>query len=265
MASKKPAGINNQSTRTTRDEYLEQEQHQHQHQPKVQNALKIKLDHLSTFSALTPNQEKFFEIYGGGGYFIGLFGSPGVGKSFLALYRAIEEVLTKDNPFKEVVIVRQTVQTREIGHLPGTLEEKQEIFEMPYKEICTTLFGRKDAYDRLKEQGYIRFISTTAIRGISVDDAIILVDESQNCGWGELSTVIQRVGSRSKTIFCGDRFQNDLTKSKNDVSGLATFLDVARSMPSYQEVIFTPKDIVRSQLVREFIIACETNGLLPGN
>jgi DNA replication protein DnaC len=64
------------------------------------------LDHLSTFSALTPNQEKFFEIYRGGGYFIGLFGSPGVGKSFLALYRAIEEVLTKDNPFKEVVIIR---------------------------------------------------------------------------------------------------------------------------------------------------------------
>lgn len=241
------------------------ENNTHTHQPKVQNQLKVRIDHLSTFQALTDNQEKFFDIYRGGGYFIGLFGQPGVGKQFLALYRAIEEVLSKDNPFKEVVIVRQTVQTREIGHLPGDLEAKQEIFEMPYKEICTTLFGRKDAYERLKEQGYIRFISTTAIRGIQVDDAIIILDEQQNCGWGELSTVIQRVGSRSKIILCGDRFQQDLTKSKNDTSGLATFLDVARSMTQYQEVVFTPDDIVRSSLVREFILACKNKGLMPSN
>jgi predicted ribonuclease YlaK len=250
---------------TSRQEVIDNDSYKHTHQPVVSNGLKIKLDNLKTFSPLTDNQAKFFEIYLGGGYFTFLLGSPGVGKTFLALYKSLEEVLRKDNPFKEVVIVRSTVQTRDVGFLPGSLEEKQEIFEMPYKEICTTLFGRNDAYQRLKEQGVIRFISTTAIRGISVDDAIIVVDESQNMTWAELSTIISRVGHRSKIIFCGDKFQNDLVKSKNDQSGLSGFLEVAKSMSAYQEVVFTPDDIVRSSLVRDFIIACQDKGLLPGH
>ncbi len=117
------------------------------------------------------------EMYKGGAYFMGLFGSPGVGKTFLALYKALEEVLDKSNSFKQVVVVRSLVQLRDVGFLPGDLNEKQEIYELPYKEISATLFGRNDAWDRLKEQGHVRFISTTAIRGISIDDAIIIVDE----------------------------------------------------------------------------------------
>jgi phosphate starvation-inducible PhoH-like protein len=246
-----------------REELEQQDPHKHKHQP-INNGLKIKLDHLKTFEPLTENQALFFDMYRGGGYFMGLFGSPGVGKTFLAMYKALEEVLSKDNSFKQIVVVRSVVPTRDVGFLPGTLEEKQEIYEMPYKEICQTLFGRPDAWDRLKEQGHARFISTTAIRGISIDDAIILVDESQNCTWGELSTVMGRVGHRSKIIFSGDKFQNDLTK-KHDQSGLSTFLGVARSMSEYQEVIFSPDDIVRSSLVKNFIIACAKNDLLPAN
>lgn len=248
----------------TREEVIEQDDRRHQHQP-VSNALKIKLDHLKTFEPLTDNQAKFFEMYRGGGYFIGLFGSPGVGKTFLALYRAIEEVLNKDNPFKQVVVVRSLVNTRDAGFLPGTLEDKQEIYEMPYKEIATTLFGRSDAWDRLKEQGYARFISTTAIRGISIDDAIIIVDECQSMTFHELSTVISRTGHRSKIIFAGDRFQNDLIYKKNDQSGLELFLEIVRTMHDYQQVVFTSDDIVRSSLVRNFIIACEKKGIIPTN
>lgn len=231
-----------------------------QHQPKVLNALKIKIDHLKYFDALTDNQKLFFEMYRGGGYFIGLFGSPGVGKTFLALYRAIEEVLMKDNPFKQVVVVRSLVQLREIGHLPGDLEEKQEIYELPYKEICTTLFGRSDAWDRLKEQSHVRFLSTTAIRGISIDDSIIIVDECQNLNWSEVNTIMSRVGHRSKIIFCGDFKQTDLIKSNKDTSAFHEFRKVAQDMSAFQEVYFTPDDIVRSSLVRDWIISCEKNG-----
>jgi phosphate starvation-inducible protein PhoH and related proteins len=229
------------------------------------NALKLKIDHLKGFEPLTNNQAKFFEMYRGGGYFIALLGSPGTGKSFVAAYKALEEVMDKTNPFKQLVIVRSAVQTRDVGFLPGNMDEKSELYEMPYMEICTTLFGRSDAYQRLKEQGYIRFITTTAIRGISIDDAVILVDESQSMTWHELSTVLTRVGHRSKIIFCGDKGQNDLIKSKHDQSGLSQFLDVARTMKAYQEIIFTPDDIVRSSLVRDFIIACDKLGLIPGN
>jgi predicted ribonuclease YlaK len=247
-----------------REEIIEADQYSAEKIQPISNALKIKLDHLKSFEPLTDNQRLFFDMYRGGGYFISLLGSPGTGKSFCAAYKALEEVLAKDNPFKQLVIVRSAVQTRDVGYLPGSLEEKSELYEMPYAEICQTLFGRNDAYARLKEQGYVRFITTTAIRGISLDDAVILVDECQSMTWHELSTVLTRVGHRSKIMFCGDKGQNDLIKSKNDQSGLGQFLDVARTMKAYQEVIFTPDDIVRSSLVKDFIIACDKLGLLPG-
>lgn len=229
---------------------------------KQQNTLplKIKLDQLKVFSPLTENQAKFFELYKQGSYFIALLGSAGTGKSFIALYKAIEEVLSKDNPFKQVVIVRSLVQLREIGHLPGDIEEKQEIYELPYKEICSILFGRADAYERLKEQGHIRFLSTTAIRGISIDDSIILVDEMQNMNFAEINTIMGRIGHRSKIIFCGDFKQTDLIKSSKDISAFHDFRKIAASISSYQEIYFTPNDIVRSSLTRDWIIACEKNG-----
>jgi phosphate starvation-inducible PhoH-like protein len=230
-------------------------------QPSVSNSLKIKLDHLKTFDALTENQQKFFDAYKRGDYFIGLFGSPGVGKTFLAMYRGLEEVLDRTNPFKQIVVVRSAVQVRDQGFVPGSLDEKMEIYETPYKEISETLFGRSDAWDRLKEQNHARFISTTAIRGISIDDAIILVDESQSMTFHELSSVISRVGHRSKIIFIGDLKQNDLIKSKNDVSGLKEFLNVARHMDEFSEITFTPDDIVRSSLVKSFIVACDKLGI----
>lgn len=253
--------VTKKTTARSRAEIIENEEEKIRHQPSVSNSLKIKLDHLKTFDALTDNQQKFFDAYKRGDYFIGLFGSPGVGKTFLAMYRGLEEVLDRTNPFKQVVVVRSAVQVRDQGFVPGTLDEKMEIYETPYKEICETLFGRHDAWDRLKEQGHARFISTTAIRGISIDDAIILVDESQSMTFHELSSVISRVGHRSKIIFIGDLKQNDLIKSKNDVSGLKEFLNVARHMDEFSEITFTPDDIVRSSLVKSFIVACDKLGL----
>lgn len=229
-------------------------------QQQTNNSLRIKLDHLKTFYPLTDNQKLFFELYKGGAYFMGLFGSPGVGKTFLALYKAIEEVLDKSNSFQQVVVVRSLVQLREVGHLPGSLEEKQELYELPYKEACQVLFGRADAWDRLKEQGHARFISTTAIRGISIDDAIIIVDENQNMNWSEINTIITRVGHRSKIIFCGDFKQTDLIRSNKDQTSFHTFREIARTMTAFQEIYFTPDDIVRSSLVKDWIVACEKLG-----
>jgi predicted ribonuclease YlaK len=247
--------------KTTSRQRVENNENEEYRQPSVSNSLKIKLDHLKTFDALTENQQKFFDAYKRGDYFIGLFGSPGVGKTFLAMYRGLEEVLDRTNPFKQIVVVRSAVQVRDQGFVPGSLDEKMEIYETPYKEISETLFGRSDAWDRLKEQSYARFISTTAIRGISIDDAIILVDESQSMTFHELSSVISRVGHRSKIIFIGDLKQNDLIKSKNDVSGLKEFLNVARHMDEFSEITFTPDDIVRSSLVKSFIVACDKLGI----
>lgn len=217
-------------------------------------ALKLKLDHLNTFEPLTSNQQKFFDAYKRGDYFIALHGVAGTGKTFIAVYKALEEVLDKGNPFKKIILVRSAVQSREIGHLPGDVTEKMEIYQQPYRQICETLFGRKDAYQRLEEQGYIEFISTSFIRGMSFDDAIIIVDEMQNMNFEEIDTVMTRVGYRSKIIWCGDYRQTDLRKN-NDKSGLLKFFDIAHHMGSFTRIEFSVDDIVRSSLVKDYILA----------
>ena len=145
--------------------------------------------------------------------------------------------------------------SREVGHLPGDLDEKTEIYRQPYQQICHTLFGRPDAYTRLEEQHHIEFISTSFIRGMSFDDAIIIVDEMQNLTYEEIDTVMTRVGYRSKIIWCGDYRQTDLNKKKNDMSGILKFFDIAQHMSAFTRIEFTPDDIVRSSLVKDYILA----------
>ena len=221
----------------------------------VNNTLKIRIDDLKTFQPLTDNQKLFFDSYKRGDYFVALHGVAGTGKTFCALYKAIEEVLDKSNPFDKIIVVRSAVQSREIGHLPGDVNEKMEIYEQPYRQICETLFGRKDAWDRLEEQGHIQFISTSFIRGMSFDDAIIIVDEMQNMTYEEIDTVMTRVGYRSKILWCGDYRQTDLNKRKNDVSGILKFFDIAQHMSAFTRIEFTVDDIVRSSLVKDYILA----------
>jgi len=222
---------------------------------RAHQSLKVRIDDLKTFDPLTDNQRLFFDAYKRGDYFVALHGVAGTGKTFCALYKALEEVLDRSNPFNKIIIVRSAVQSRELGHLPGDIDEKMDIYQQPYRQICETLFARKDAYQRLEEQGYIEFISTSFIRGMSFDDAIIIVDEMQNLTFEEIDTVMTRVGYRSKIIWCGDYRQTDLNKRKNDMSGIIKFFDIAMHMEAFTRIEFTVNDIVRSSLVKDYILA----------
>jgi phosphate starvation-inducible protein PhoH len=208
---------------------------------------------------ITDTQEQLFESYEDGKNIVAV-GSAGTGKTYISLYLALKDVMAK-NKYKEVIIVRSSVQSREQGYLPGGVQEKMAQFETPYSDIVNDLFGRKDAYQIMKQKEMIRFMSTSFIRGLTFDNAIILVDEAQNMNVGELRTIMTRVGEGSKIIFCGDTRQDDLVSSKNkqDVSGLRYFKRVIDRMgPECFDIVeFTSNDIVRSGLVKAFIIAEE--------
>jgi predicted ribonuclease YlaK len=208
---------------------------------------------------LTENQHKTFDSYNQGKNLL-LVGSAGTGKTYVALYLALKDVMEKNN-YKEVIIVRSTVQSREQGHMPGDEKQKAAHFEAPYVDIVNDLFERGDAYQIMKQKNMIKFMSTSFIRGLTFDNALIIVDEAQNLNYGETRTIMTRVGQDSKIIFCGDTKQNDLLYSKNraDISGLAQFKRVIDRMSSncFDTIQFTVDDIVRSGIVKEFIMAEE--------
>lgn len=204
---------------------------------------------------LTETQEEVFTAYYEG-LNIAAIGTAGTGKSFIALYLALADVFEREE-YDRVIIIRSAVQTRDQGAMPGTLKEKEAYYEMPYVEIVNNLFESRSAYGTLKQKGQIEFMTTSFVRGLTFDNAIILVDECQSMSNHELDSIMTRVGENSRIIFCGDTKQNDLIKNKYDVSGLKEFLGVLERMRSFAKITFKPEDVVRSGLVREYILTKE--------
>lgn len=182
-------------------------------------------------------------------------GVAGCGKTLIALHKALEEVITHETKQK-IIIIRSVVETRDRGFLPGTEEDKEAPFELPYIKICDELINYQwRNYERLKKIGLIEFETTSNLRGITLKNAVIIVDEAQNLNFHELDTVITRVGHNSRIIFCGDFVQSDLIKNKHDQSGLIEFESIIKTMPSFETIEFDVNDIVRSGLVKEYILA----------
>lgn len=215
----------------------------------------LKIDHLITVEPMTLSQEVAFKAWDEGNNIV-MSGSAGTGKTFTAMYLALEDVLDKGNEWESVVIVRSVVPTREIGFLPGTLEEKIDAYTGPYRQICTELFEDKEAYDKLVKNGSVQFVSTSHVRGTTFNDAIIIVDEMQNLTFHELDTIITRVGRNCRIIFCGDYYQSDFVKT-GDKQGVMTFLEILEIMKKFTVIEFTWADIVRSDFVRDYIMTKE--------
>ena len=217
--------------------------------------LKLKLENLRELEPITKNQEKVFKSYEDG-YNLCLSGSAGSGKTFLALYLALEDVLNKDTPYDKVVIIRSVVPTRDIGFLPGNEDEKLDAYAGPYKGIMTELFADGNAWEKLVNQQFVEFTSTSFIRGITISNAIVIVDEMQNLNFHELDSVITRLGEATKLIMCGDYYQSDFDKER-DRSGILNFLEIIQRMKYFDHIEFSWEDIVRSGLVREYIMTKE--------
>ena len=219
----------------------------------------IRIDQLVSVNAVTENQKKAFADYKAGKNLF-LYGAAGTGKTFITLYMALQEVLRNESKYDCVYIVRSAVPTREIGFLPGDEEDKTALFQVPYQNMVKFMFEQPNEqafnilYDRLKNQGSLMFLTTSFLRGITLDNAIIIVDEAQNLNFHELDTIITRVGMDSKIMFCGDFFQSDLQKSV-EREGIKHFMSILRGMKSFSNIEFTLGDIVRSGMVKEYLIS----------
>ena len=161
---------------------------------------------MTDIKPLTPNQARIFDSWEQGKNLF-IYGCAGTGKTFTVLYNALRDVLCDNPKYDSVYVVRSLVATREIGFLPGTHEDKADIYQIPYKNMVKYMFelgtdGEFDAlYSGLKSQESIKFWSTSFLRGVTLDNAVIIIDEMQNLNFHELDSIITRVGENSRIIF----------------------------------------------------------------
>ena len=202
---------------------------------------------------VTTNQKTVFDAFYCGKHLF-LSGLAGTGKTYISLALAIQDILRRCCTQDKVIIMRSAVPTRDMGFLPGSPREKTKVFEEPYRAICSELFGRGDAYDVLKGKQLIQFATTSYIRGITISDSIIIVDEIQNCHANEINSIITRVGPNSRVIICGDMRQTDLIYTK-ERSGMGDILKIIKRMESFELVEFDREDIVRSKFVKDYLVA----------
>ena len=226
----------------------------------------VKIDDLVTIKPITDNQKVAFEAWKKDNKELFLHGAAGPGKTFISLYLALEKVLDPSTPYHCVYLIRSAVPTREIGFLPGDEEDKTALYQIPYQNMVQFMFEQPSdqaftmLYDRLKAQGSIMFLTTSYLRGITLDNCIVIVDECQNMNFHELDTIMTRIGQESKIVYSGDFFQSDLVKS-NDRDGFGKFLSIVNDMDEFKSVEFNIGDIVRSGLVRSYLIAKTKKGM----
>jgi len=214
---------------------------------------------LLNIEPLTESQRNLFALYDEGKHLVA-HGVAGSGKTFLCLFKALQDVLNEYTPYEKIYIVRSLVPTREIGFLPGSHEDKSSLYQIPYKNMVKYMFQMpSDAdfemlYGNLKSQETISFWSTSFIRGTTLDNCIIIVDELENLNFHELDSIITRVGENTKILFCGDASQSDLVRL-NEKNGVIDFMKIIRTMPSFGIVEFGVDDVIRSGLIKEYLIA----------
>lgn len=219
--------------------------------------LEISLKDMTEIKPITDNQKEVFNHFKDKNLF--LYGVAGTGKTFVALYNALKDVLDPKSPRERVYIVRSIIPTRDIGFLPGDEEDKSYLYQTPYQNMVRFMFKRSsDAefdrlYNDLRNQGTIDFLTTSFLRGVTIDNGVVIVDECQNLNFHELDTIMTRVGQDTKIIFAGDMQQTDLTKTQ-DRNGILDFVNILQAMPEVETIEFNLNDIVRSGLIKSYLL-----------
>lgn len=245
-----PSKKSNKRKRSTRKE---RRQHREEDEQKRNNL------HLGKVKPKTDNQKLIFDEYDANQNIL-IHGYAGTGKTFCAIYKAMQDVMNEDSKFEKLIIIRSAVATRDLGFLPGDEKKKIEVFERPFKPIFAELFHNKNAYDILTKKEKVSFDSTSFQRGLTFNNAIVIVDEAQSMVDHEVNTIMTRMGENSKVVICGDYRQNDLSKGR-EVSYMPSLIKIAMKMNSFSVIDMKEEDIVRGPFVKDWIITKERLGL----
>lgn len=200
---------------------------------------------------LTTNQEKYWNILGDNQITL-CFGPAGVGKSYIAMKRAVDLLQDEDNKYEKIIIVRPAVEAEEkLGSLPGGLEEKLDPYIYPSYYLLNKIIG-KESRERLKDEGYIEVAALAYMRGWNVDNTILVFEEAQNATPAQIKLLLTRIGYNSKFFLSGDLEQSDKFKDKTK-SGLFDAKKRLQDVKGIGIFEFDMEDIVRNPIIGEIL------------
>lgn len=180
-------------------------------------------------------------------------GLAGTGKTFLACAEALKLLKRYPNKYQKIVLVKSvtTLKDEEIGYLKGGLEDKMEPFMYSYMHNFEKILKNKQIVAKMKEHEMIQIMPIAYMRGINLDNSIVIIDEAQNLTKDHIITILTRLGSDSKMIFLGDRDQID--RKKKYESGLEWMIEKFKNFEEIGTVVLGVYDVVRNSLVSKIL------------
>jgi phosphate starvation-inducible PhoH-like protein len=201
---------------------------------------------------LSENQKKYYNLLTNNQITI-CSGPAGVGKSYLVMKAAIDLIMNPETPYEKIIIVRPAVESSDskLGSLPGDLREKMDPYVYASFYLLHKIIG-KEVTKSLEENGFIEIMSLSFMRGINVDNAILVVEEAQNSTPSEMKMVLTRIGFNSKFFISGDIEQSDKFKQK-EKSGLYDAIHRLGDIKDIEIFQFGPDDVVRNPIIKEIL------------
>mgnify|MGYP007071638690 CR=1 FL=1 len=205
---------------------------------------------------LTENQKKYYNTLKENQITI-CTGPAGVGKSYIAMKAAIDLLADPDTPYEKIIIVRPAVEAEEkLGSLPGNLEEKLDPYIFPSFYLMNKIIG-KETREKLKELEIIEIFALAYMRGMNIDNSILVFEEGQNSTPSQMKLLLTRIGFNSKFFISGDLEQTDRYKDKTH-SGLYDAIKRHKNTQDIGVFEFDDKDVVRNPLISKILRNYET-------